>query len=241
MLRWLDLSFDNPAQNLACDEALLEWAELENPGHGLLRFWESGKPFVVVGYAGKVQDEVHLDLCAASGIPIFRRVTGGGSVLQGPGCWNYSLILPATFDPHLETVSGSNRWIMERNRLALESLLRRPVHFRGSSDLALDDLKISGNAQRRKKRWLLFHGTLLRDLDIPLIERSLAMPPREPAYRLGRSHADFLLNTAAAGASLRDALSQEWKASAEFDRVPFHRVEILARERYGDPAWNLRL
>lgn len=241
MLQWLDLSFDDPAENLACDEALLEWAERENPEQGVLRFWESTKPFVVVGHAGKVAHEVHLDFCERAGVPVLRRVTGGGSVLQGPGCWNYSLVLPMTFDPGLASIHESNHWVMTRNAQVLGNLLRKPVEIQGPSDLAIGDLKISGNAQRRKRRWILFHGTILREMDIELIERTLAMPPKEPEYRRGRTHGDFLLNTASQGSLLREALQGAWGVSGEFTGVPIDAIAALARDKYGSPAWNLRL
>ena len=59
----------------------------------MLRFWEPNKPFVVVGYANQAAREVDLEACRKLGIPVFRRCTGGGTVLQGPGCLNYSLDL----------------------------------------------------------------------------------------------------------------------------------------------------
>jgi hypothetical protein len=59
----LDLTLPSPAENLACDEALLDWCE-ENGGEEILRFWESPETFVVVGYANKVATEVNVSGCA---------------------------------------------------------------------------------------------------------------------------------------------------------------------------------
>src|ERR1700685_1591535 len=94
-MKFLDLSFPSPAENLACDEALLDWRE-ENGGEEILRFWEAPETFVVVGYANKIAAEVNVAACEAREIPIFRRCSGGGTVLQGPGCLNYTLILRIT-------------------------------------------------------------------------------------------------------------------------------------------------
>src|SRR5688572_6131078 len=91
-MRWLDLTFPTPAENLACDEALLDLCEAGFADE-VLRFWESPTHFVVVGYGNKVDSEVEVAACRADGIPILRRCTGGGTVLQGPGCLNYSLVL----------------------------------------------------------------------------------------------------------------------------------------------------
>src|SRR2546427_109776 len=123
-VKYLDLTFPTPAENLACDEALLDWSDA-GEGPEVLRFWEPQQHFVVVGYSNRVAREVNVEECRESGIPILRRCSGGGTVLQGPGCLNYSLILRIDSDPALQTVTGTNRFVMERNRAALEPLLTR--------------------------------------------------------------------------------------------------------------------
>ena len=96
----------------------------ENGGEEILRFWEAPETFVVVGYANKVATEVDLDACAAKKLPIFRRCSGGGTVLQGPGCLNYALILRITDNGPCRTITSANQFIMERNRAAIEALYK---------------------------------------------------------------------------------------------------------------------
>ena len=91
-MRLLDCSFQEPAMNLALDEVLLNDAE-EGHSPEVLRFWESPVPFVVLGLTQRLSEEVHEDACARDGIPILRRASGGGCVLQGKGCLNYALVL----------------------------------------------------------------------------------------------------------------------------------------------------
>src|SRR5437879_6289085 len=123
-MNYCDLTLPTPSENLACDEALLDFCEAGLAGE-LLRFWEPAQYFVVVGYGNRVATEVNLPYCQRNSIPILRRCTGGGTVLQGPGCLNYSLILRIDSDPALQTVTSTNRFVMERNRAALEPLLTR--------------------------------------------------------------------------------------------------------------------
>src|SRR5262245_28828367 len=92
-MRLLDLTLPTPAENLACDDALLELCEQAGGGE-VLRFWEPGQHFIVLGYANQVRAEVKLEACRTDGLGVFRRCSGGGAVLQGPGCLNYSLIVP---------------------------------------------------------------------------------------------------------------------------------------------------
>ena len=119
-MKWLDLTLPSPAENLACDEALLDWCE-NGEGEEVLRFWESRDHFVVVGYANRIANEVNVAACEKRGIPILRRCSGGGTVLQGPGCLNYTLVLRITDDGPLRNISATNQFIMGRNRAAIES------------------------------------------------------------------------------------------------------------------------
>src|SRR5882724_8858694 len=91
-MKYIDFTLPTPAANLACDEVLLDLCEA-GAGADTLRFWQAREPFVVVGYANKAAREVNLEACQRRGIPVLRRCSGGGTVLQGPGCLSYSLIL----------------------------------------------------------------------------------------------------------------------------------------------------
>jgi len=82
----------------------------------------------------------------------------------------------------------------------------------GDTDLALGKRKFSGNAQRRKRRFLLFHGTFLTGLDFKLLDAVLPFPSRQPRYRENRSHADFLVNIHTGHAVIISALRKIWGA-----------------------------
>jgi lipoate-protein ligase A len=237
-LRSLDLTLPTPAENLACDEALLAAAEAGEAGE-VLRFWESATHFVVLGYANKVKDEVNLDACHAAAVPILRRSSGGGTVLQGPGCLNYSLVLKIDESSALHSISSTNRFVMERNRQALASLLGQPVTVEGHTDLAVGNLKFSGNAQRRKKEWLLFHGTFLLNFDLGLIEKLLLLPSRQPDYRQRRSHASFLTRLPVARDAIKSSLCKTWEARRPSAPVPEARIAQLVAGKYSRDEWNL--
>jgi len=244
-MKLLDLTFPSPAENLACDEALLEWTE-----HGaheeVLRFWESPEYFVVVGYANKVSTEVNVSACKTKGIPVLRRCSGGGTVVQGPGCLNYTLILKVTRAGPLHTITSTNRFVMERNRAAIESLYRKSqpsdpgagVMVRGHTDLCLGRLKFSGNAQRRRKQFLLFHGTLLLNFDLALLNEVLPIPARQPNYRENRGHPEFLTNLNLLAEKVKPALRKAWNASTPLKDPPLRDVAALTHDKYSTPEWN---
>ena len=160
-MKLLDLPSAPPADNLAIDEVLLDQCEAGTGGETLV-FWEPREPFVVVGYANKVATEVNAPACEKKGIPIFRRCSGGGTVVQMPGGLNYSLILRITETGPTRNITAANQFIMEKNRAAIARLVpAAEVSVRGHTDLCLGDVKFAGNSQRRRKHFLLFHGTLL--------------------------------------------------------------------------------
>ncbi|MEX2262066.1 MAG: lipoate--protein ligase family protein [Bryobacteraceae bacterium] len=189
-----------PEEQLALDEAMLHLPD----GHaGLLRFWESDRPFVVLGHNGKLREEVHVEACEREAIPILRRVTGGGTVLQGPGCLNYALALSLERYPELRDVRHSACIILGKVGQAFSL----PVEVCGLLDLALDGRKVSGSAQRRTRGVLLHHGTLLYNFEVKLVERYLQEPKRQPEYRRGRPHAEFLGNLPLTAEEIKDRIS----------------------------------
>jgi lipoate-protein ligase A len=236
-MQYLDLTLASAAANLACDEALLDACD-DGSGAEVLRFWQPAQCFVVAGYSNAVAREVNLAACRQAGLGVFRRCSGGGTVLQGPGCLNYSLVLRIDGHPSLASIPGANRFIMERQRAALAGLLRRPVEVRGCTDLAVGGLKFSGNAQRRKRHALIFHGTLLLHFDLSLMDRFLQMPSRQPDYREGRPHHRFLINLDVAAPSIQHALREAWTAHAPLSDVP--DCQRLITEKYARDDWNLK-
>jgi lipoate-protein ligase A len=235
----LDHSFPSPEENLACDEALLEACEAGDIDDEVLRFWESPKYFVVLGYTGKVQEEVNVAACQELNIPILRRTSGGGTVLQGPGCLNYSLILRIN-NSSVAGITETNEFVMQRNAAALSKVLSAPVLLQGHTDLTIGDKKFSGNAQRRKQKFLLFHGTFLLDFDLPLIARVLRTPPTQPSYRDQRSHLDFVVNIHQPTSAIKTALVEQWQTCEELQTLPQHRIVELTAEKYSLESWNLR-
>ncbi len=239
-MKHLDLTLPSPAENLACDEALLDWCE-KNDGEEVLRFWKSPETFVVVGYANKIAAEVNVAACKAKGIPIFRRCSGGGTVLQGAGCLNYTLVLNISENAGLRTITAANRFIMERNRAAIEGLLPKlKISVSGHTDLVNGDRKFSGNSQRRRKNFLLFHGTFLLDFDLALVSQFLRMPSKEPDYRHSRSHEKFLTNLNLPAAEVKAALKKAWNATAELRDFPKSEIQKLTDEKYSTDEWNFK-
>lgn len=189
-------SCETPAENLAWDEALLEGAE-QVAGGEVLRVWEMPRACVIVGRASRLDSEVFVDRCARDNVPILRRMSGGSAIVAGPGCLMYSVLLSLEKRPECRQVDAAHRLVMGQTRLAVENGLKRlrvegEVAVEGICDLTWRGQKISGNALRVKRHWLLYHGTILLSMPLEWISRYLRIPPRQPEYREGRAHERFV-------------------------------------------------
>jgi len=171
---------------------------------------------------------------------VLRRCSGGGAVVQGAGCLNYSLFLRIAETGPLQNITETNCFIMKRQQEALQSAFRRQIEVQGVTDLTIEGLKFSGNAQRRKREFLLFHGTFLLDFNLGLIERLLPMPSKQPDYRNGRQHLEFLTNLSVPAPAVKQCLARAWNASEPAGPVPNAKIEELVTEKYSQQKWNLK-
>jgi lipoate-protein ligase A len=236
---FLNHTCETLAENLALDEALLISAE-EGPGEEVLRFWEWTSPAVVLGISGSVQIDVNIEACRAAGVPLLRRSSGGGTVLLGAGSLMYSLILSYDRSDYLREIQPSYRYILGRISTAFGSISNQ-IEIAGISDLTIAGKKFSGNAQQRKARYLLHHGTLLYAFDLPLIDQYLRFPERPPDYRGQRNHLDFVMNLATKPTIMTSLLQLEWDASPlEGFGLPTAIIDRLLEEKYLREDWTLR-
>lgn len=230
----LDLTLPTPAENLALDEALLVAAEAG--GGEVLRLWENPGVAVVVGAGGSVAHDVNRSACEADDVPVLRRASGGGTVLVGPGCLCFSLVLGYDAAPGLHDITASNRYVLGRVRRALPV----PATIEGISDLALDGVKFSGSAQQRKRTHFLHHGTLLCGFDLRLMTKYLNTPERQPQYRRDRSHAEFVMNLPLSVPEAKQRLIDEWQADEQYQPLPWAELQHLLAEKYLRDDWHQR-
>lgn len=238
-MRLLDLTLPSAAENLALDEALLDEGEDSPTSSEWLRLWEPRQRAVIVGRSSQVETEVQTSRCRELGIPILRRASGGAAILTGPGCLMYAVVLDLRARPALRAIDAAHRAALETIAGAIRQL-GLSVALRGTSDLTLADRKFSGNSLRVRRDNLLYHGTLLYDFPLELISDCLGRPPREPDYRAGRRHQDFVTNLPVSSDDLRRALIDAWQAVDENNAWPHARVADLVACKYSRPEWNLR-
>lgn len=239
-MNFLDLTLPTPAENLALDEALLDDAELRPNASNVLRLWEPSGPMVVAGRSTRVADEVWLDRCRELRIPVFRRTSGGATIVTGPGCLMYAVVIGYEEHPELRQIDRAHEYVLSKLAAALGKL-SSGIQLQGSSDLTLGGRKFSGNSLRIKRDHFLYHGTILYQFDLSLIEQLLRLPPRRPEYRADRPHDEFVANFPASNGQLVGAIRAAFDAAQRIEKWPLDLTAQLAASRYSRDEWNLRL
>jgi lipoate-protein ligase A len=194
-------------QPLPYDAQALARYEQEGP---FVWLWEPAEICCVLG-AGTPERDVDLALCAAAGVPVYRRKGGGGAVVLSPGC----LIITACYDGSRKAFA--TQWVLpiaEAIARALRSVGLEDAQVRGLGDVAVGDRKVLGSSLYANRQVALYQGSLLVNPDLSLIPQFLPHPSREPDYRQGRSHLDFVTSLARAGYTggmepLKEALWRE--------------------------------
>lgn len=237
-MKLLELTLETPEENLALDEALLELAEAGDEPREVLRLWESPRHVVVLGRSSDAQTEVNLAACRQREIPVLRRASGGASVLIGPGCLMYSVVLSYQQRPQLRMIEAAHQFALERLRRAIHPQAPEIIAS-GTSDLSLNLRKFSGNSLRCRQRHLLYHGTIVYALSTEIMAACLGTPPRQPAYRNGRGHQDFVTNIPIDPQRLRHELARVWDATSPLQEWPIQETSRLAAAKYSQSKWRI--
>ncbi|MEI7851301.1 MAG: lipoate--protein ligase family protein [Kiritimatiellales bacterium] len=147
-------------RNLAVEEWLLDHADR----HGPVLFLCVNSPGVVIGKNQNPWRECRLSLMEKEGVPLARRISGGGTVYHDEGNLNFGVIVPRT-----EYREEKQHELIFQT---LEKFGIKASKLRKNS-LAVDGLKFSGQAFCFRGQHVLHHGTLLVNSDLDRLNRYL--------------------------------------------------------------------
>ena len=161
--------------------------------------------------------------------------------MQGPGCLSYAVVLPIWLHADLRDIRLTNALILTHMATALASW-QPAIAAKGISDLTVNGQKIGGSAQKRKRNALLFHGTVLYQMQPEIISRYLRQPKRQPDYRADRPHSEFLRTLRAPLHELKQAIARVWHAHRGLDVWPSARMSyaiagIIERSSLHEPKY----
>ena len=157
MLTVLNQSHD-PFYNQAFEEFVFKTFKDDD----IFLLWQNS-PAVIVGSYQNICREVHVEALRKHGIPIVRRMSGGGTVYHDLGNVNYTYIIKS------DVVDGYDR--------CLQSVVKAlndigvPARKNNICDIAIGEQKISGSAQYAVGGRVLHHGTLLFQSDLKVLDQ----------------------------------------------------------------------
>lgn len=173
----VDLVPAAPTFGLALEEALFE--NVCGTGPDTLRMWVNQRA-IVVGRSQSAVAEVDLEAATRWGIPVLRRISGGGAVYHYPGNLNVSLFLrQGSRFGDVKTVFTLFGGIISSELVRL-GVKTRPY----ANSLLVSEKKIGGAAQVRRGRAVLYHTTLLVEPDV--IDMGIFLRAMHVDYQPGR-------------------------------------------------------
>jgi lipoate-protein ligase A len=153
----------DPAGNLALEEHLFRSRQDEDAHILLYR----NAPCVVIGRNQNPWTECDVGWLAEQGVPLLRRLSGGGTVWHDLGNLNISFILPRReYDP----ARFLNVVVTALHDLGI------PARRCERQSLWVDDRKVAGSAFSLTGKSAIVHACLLVSADLPRLRRSLRPP-----------------------------------------------------------------
>lgn len=243
----VDSGLVSPPVSAALDEAILD-AHVSGKVPNTLHFYRRAVPTISIGYFQKVSESVDLVECERRGVSLVRRKSGGSSIYTDPGQLIYGLVL------HEEDLPSDRADSFRKTCTAIAKALGTfgvDAVYRPMNDVEVNGMKISGNAQLRRKGSVLQHGTIVVDTDIALMDsalkvlklgRGLAVRPSERVTTLAKllgSVPDMELVKGSLVFSFGEAFNVDFSA-APLSKMEEALVRKLVRERYSRKEWNLK-
>ena len=151
--------------------------------------WIPDKTYIVLGASNNAEESLHMENVIEDKVCILKRPSGGQTVILTP---NNIMISAVFFDQEKLNPKDIFQHINKLIISAIEKTGIRNLSAMGISDIAIGGKKILGSAIYRNKRALLYHAVLNLGEPASTFERYLKYPSKEPDYRKGRSHSDFV-------------------------------------------------
>lgn len=145
---------------------------------------------VVLGRVTPHSSDVNEARCTQDAVPILRRKGGGGAVLLFPGVF----VLSCSFkkDNRAVDLMGFLEESVKKIKEGILNYMDVPLVIRGNGDLCIGDKKILGSSIYSTKDYITYYCTLIIRGNLNQISEYLLHPSKEPEYRKGRKHEDFI-------------------------------------------------
>ena len=150
--------------------------------------WIPDKVYIVLGASNNALNSLRIDNVVEDKITVMRRPSGGQTVILTPN----NIIISAVYFNYIKHPKEVFQHINKLIISVIEEIGIPNLAQMGISDIAISGKKILGSAIYRKKNVLLYHAVLNLGEPTSTFEKYLMHPTKEPDYRKGRSHSEFV-------------------------------------------------
>ena len=235
--------------NMALDEAIMRLShEQKTPA---VRFYGWKPAAISIGYFQGMNDEVDIAKCKSFGVDVVRRITGGGAVFHDTEL-TYSFVATEESGIIQKNILESYKQICGGVISGLGEL-NLQASFVPLNDIVVAGKKISGNAQTRRDKAILQHGTVLLEVDVEKMFSMLKVPSEKLK---GKLIDGIKQRVTSVGQQLGGKVSFEQALPAmkkgfekAFDvalregsptKQELGLAEQIIRERFANDKWNFR-
>ncbi len=246
-IRFVPLISARPEVQMAIDEATMR-ARMEGKVPDTVRLYTFSPSSVTMGRFQSVRHDVDLDEARKLGIPVVRRITGGGSVFHDEfGEITYSVVMWQGHHPALKSIETSYRYLAGPLVDALKEL-GLDARFSGLNDIIANGKKISGSAQTRRKGVILQHGTFMYATRVGILGKVLRASKEKLRNKGVSSIWERVTTLEREGIKLSrwgayKLLKKSFFKAFELEEGELTEYELelsekLVEERYGNREWN---
>ena len=170
--------------------------DIFNATESTFKIWIPDNTYIVLGAANNAEDSLNIENVISDNIPVMKRKSGGMAVVLSP---KTIVIASLWYGQYLnqpkEIFYQTNSIIIQ----SLEKLRIKGLSQQGISDIAINEKKILGSSIYKSKDKIFYHAVLNYAENTKTFERYLKHPKREPEYRKGRNHNEFVTSIVECG------------------------------------------
>ena len=229
---------NDPGINLATEEYLLR-----HTNHDVF-FLYTNSPSIIIGKHQNTLAEINYEYINQRNIPVYRRLSGGGTVYHDLNNLNFCFIQTGKKGELVNFAKYSEPILLALNKLNIKAT------FGKRHDIQIKKKKISGNASHVYKNRVMHHGTLLFNSDLSILNNSLKTNPlsiKDKAVKSVRSEVtnitDYLtkpLSYTQFKSYIFDFLLNYYNTSStiQLNKPEISQIEAIFKEKYNTWEWN---
>lgn len=144
-------------------------------------------PLVCIGYHQELEKEVDYSFCKSQGIPVVRRILGGGAVYLDQGQLFYQVIVDKKSPKVPVSIKDFFRVLLEAPTKTYQDL-GIPAQYRPINDIEVNGRKISGNGAGTVDNIVnILTGNIILDFNFEMMVKVLKVPSEKFRDKVAKS------------------------------------------------------